>query len=182
MLELEIPAKELYNEHENEFTYTKPVTLRLEHSLVSIAKWESKWCKPFLLKDYIFPREELVDYVRCMTINQNIDPMVYQLLTRSELGKINEYIEKSQTATTFSNLKSRPNSQVVTSELVYYWMIAYNIPIEPCHKWHFSRLMTLIEIASVKNDPDKNKMSKRAILAQNRELNAKRRKALNSKG
>lgn len=181
MLELEIPAKELYNEHSNEFTYTKPVTLRLEHSLVSISKWESKWHKPFLLKDYVFPREELIDYVRCMTISQNIDPMVYQLLTRSELGKINAYIEESQTATTFSNLKSRANTQVVTSELIYYWMTAYNIPFE-CQKWHFSRLMTLIEIASIKSDPDKNKMSKRAIFEQNRKLNEQRRKAKNSKG
>ena len=181
MLELEIPAKELFNEDTNEFMYTKPVTLRLEHSLVSISKWESKWKKPFLLKGYHFPREEAIDYVRCMTISQNIDPNVYTLLSSSELEKVNAYIETDQTATTFSNLKSRPNSQVVTSELVYYWMTAYNIPFE-CQKWHFSRLMTLIEIASIKNDPDKNKMAKRDILAQNRELNAKRRKARKTKG
>lgn len=181
MLELEIPEKELYNEATNEFLHSKPVTLRLEHSLVSISKWEAKWKKPFLLKNYSFPREELIDYVRCMTISQNVDPSVYMLLTKSELEKVNAYIETDQTATKFSNLKSRPNSQVVTSELVYYWMTVHNIPFE-CQKWHFSRLMALIQICSIRNNPEENKMSKRAIFEQNRQLNAQRRKAMNSKG
>ena len=110
MLELEIPAKEMYNEDTNEFVYSKPATLRLEHSLVSISKWEAKWKKPFLLKGYEFPREEMVDYVRCMTISQNIDSMVYKLLTRKELEKVNAYIEDELTATKFSNLNSRPIS------------------------------------------------------------------------
>ena len=181
MLELEIPAKEMYNEDTNEFVYSKPATLRLEHSLVSISKWEAKWKKPFLLKGYVFPREEMVDYVRCMTISQNIDPTVYTLLTRKELEKVNAYIEDELTATKFSNLNSRPNTQVVTSELVYYWMTVHNIPFE-CQKWHFSRLMTLIQICSIRNNPDSNKMSKQAILAQNRVLNAKRRKNLKTRG
>lgn len=181
MLELEIPAKEMYNEDTNEFLYSKPTILRLEHSLVSISKWEAKWKKPFLLKGYEFPREEMVDYIRCMTINQNVDPMTYKLLTRKEFEKVNAYIEDELTATKFSNLNSRPNTQVVTSELVYYWMTVHNIPFE-CQKWHFSRLMTLIQICSIKNNPDSNKMSKQAILAQNRALNAKRRKNLKTRG
>lgn len=181
MLELEIPAKELYNEHTNEFMYTKPVTLRLEHSLVSLSKWEATWKKPFLLKDYVFPREEMVDYVRCMTISQNVDPDVYRLLTPDELKKVNAYIETDQTATKFSNLPGKSNSQVITSELIYYYMTAHNIPFE-CQKWHLSRLMTLIQICSIKNSPDNNKMTRQAIFEQNRALNAARRKAGKTKG
>ena len=181
MLELTIPERELFNEETMEFLHTKRTTIRLEHSLVSISKWEAKWKKPFLKQKRSFSREELEDYIQCMTISQNIDPMVYKVLNSNELEKINAYINDEKTATTFSNLDgSRPNRQVVTSELIYYWMTAYQIPWE-AQKWHLSRLLALIQICNIKNGSNK-KMSKSAILNRNKTLNAQRRAAMNTKG
>lgn len=181
MLELEVPAGELYDEVNECFIETKPVILRLEHSLVSISKWETKWRKPFLVKTPPKTREESLDYIRCMTLNQNIDPMLYESLRPNELRKINEYIEANLSATTFSNAqKARPNNQVMTSEMYYYYMVAYRIPFE-CQKWHLSRLTALIRICDIKNNPG-NKMSRREVLNQNRALNEARRKAKHTKG
>ena len=181
MLELVIAEKEFFNEETQEFITTKGCTIRLEHSLVSISKWESKWKKPFLKQKYQFTREEMEDYIRCMTISQNVDPTVYKALSRDELEKVNAYINDEKTATTFGKLGGgQPNRQVVTSELIYYWMTAYQIPWE-AQKWHLSRLLTLIEICNIKNGSNK-KMSKSAILNRNRSLNAQRRAAMNTKG
>lgn len=179
MLELDIPEREAFDERTMQFINTAPITLRLEHSLVSISKWETKWKKPFL-SPKPKTREETLDYVRCMTMNQNVDPNVYYVLTNAEITTINEYIEDEKTATTFSNRDPRTNRQLVTSELIYYWMAAYGISME-CQKWHLSRLLALIRIASIENSPKKN-MPLREILSQNRSLNAARRKALGSKG
>jgi len=180
MLELSISDREFYDEKNNEFLYVKPTLLRLEHSLVSVSKWESEWKVPFLTqKDKTLEQTE--SYVRCMTVNQNVDPMVYRCLTQQHIKAINEYISDEKTATTFNDRnKGRINRQVITSELIYFWMAQYNIPME-CQKWHLSRLLTLIRIASIKNAPEE-KMSKNAILSQNRALNAARRKALHTKG
>lgn len=116
-----------------------------------------------------------------MTVNQNVDPLVYSCLTPAMVEKISEYINANATATTFSNIKrGAPNRQIVTSELIYYWMFGYGIPMD-CQKWHLSRLLTLIRIFDVKSDSGK-KMSRNEILAQNRALNEARRKAAKSKG
>lgn len=179
MLELKIEGTELYDEASNMFIEVKPVVLRLEHSLVSVSKWESKWKIPFLsLGDKT--AEQTLDYIRCMTVSQNVDPLVYKCLTKKHIDAVNEYVSDEKTATTFHERSARPNRQVVTSELIYFWMSQYNIPIE-CQKWHLSRLMTLIRIASIKNAPE-DKMSKSAIFSQNRALNAARRKAMHTKG
>ncbi len=178
MLELHVSEKEAYDEAKQEFVLTAPTVLRLEHSLVSISKWEAKWKKPFLTSE-TKSEEETLDYVRCMTINQHVDPHVYTLLSAQEIDAISDYIDDNKTATTFRE-HARRNHQIVTSELIYYWIAQYNLPIE-AQKWHLSRLLTLIRIASIKNEPEK-KMSKRAILAQYRSLNAARRKATGSKG
>lgn len=182
MLELHIPARELFNEETMEFINTKPVTLRLEHSLVSVAKWESKWKQPFLKhRKNGFKREEIEDYVRCMTLTQNVDPNVYKALTSVELEKVNAYINDEKTATTFHEIDgSRPNRQVVTSELIYYWMTVHQIEWE-AQKWHLSRLLTLIRICNIKSSPGK-KMSAREVMNRNRKLNAERRAALGTKG
>ena len=182
MLELTIPGREFFNDVTQEFIETKTVTIRLEHSLVSVSKWESKWKKPFLkMRDTGFSREELEDYVRCMTISQNVDPDVYKAIGPDELGKINAYINDEKPATTFSNRDgSRPNRQVVTSELIYYWMVAYQIPWE-AQKWHLSRLLTLIQICNIKQSGGK-KMSKAQLMNRNRSLNAQRRAAMGTKG
>ena len=183
MLKITIPAcSEQYDEVNNMFINdTKEQTLLLEHSLVSLSKWESKWHKPYLSKE---PKtiDEFIDYVRCMTITQNVDPNVYTVLTIMPdiIKKVSEYIEESMTATTFPKDNRPPNREIITAEIIYYWMISYNIPFE-CQKWHLSRLLTLINVCSIKNAPQK-KMSNREILSKNRALNEARKRRLNTKG
>ena len=180
MLQIVIPAEELWDEARNEFVTKKEQTLHLEHSLVSLSKWESKWCKPFLSKD-IKTFEETVDYVKCMTITQNVNPEVYNRLSDENIKQINDYIDAPMTATWFSDDKTKKGSnEQTTSELVYYWMISLNIPFE-CQKWHLNRLLTLIRVCNAKNQPAK-KMSKRDIMSRNAALNAARKKQLNTKG
>jgi hypothetical protein len=180
MLRITIPAVEQWDEAKQEFIYTKEQTLSLEHSLVSLSKWESKWCKAFLTKqEKTF--EETLDYVKCMTLTQNVDPEVYNYLTNGNINEINEYIEAPMTATYFSDEKtSKTSREQVTAELIYYWMIALNIPFE-CQKWHLNRLLTLIKVCNIKNQPPK-KRSKKDIMSRNAALNAARRKQLNTKG
>lgn len=180
MLTITIPATEEFDEVKGEFVYTKEHTLQLEHSLISISKWESKWCKPFLAKgDKTF--EETIDYIKCMTLNKNVSDEVYGCLTQSNVAAINEYIGAPMTATTFSgNERGKKSNEQITSELVYYWMIALNIPFE-CQKWHINRLLTLIRVCNVKNQPPK-KMSKRELMSRNTALNAARRQQMNTKG
>ena len=180
MLRITIPGTELWDSHKQMFVYTKEQTLQLEHSLVSLSKWESKWCKPFLSKkDKTY--EETLDYVKCMTLTQNVDPEVYKRLTIDNIDLINKYIDAPMTATTFSEEKAvKNNREQVTAELIYYWMIALNIPFE-CQKWHLNRLLTLIRVCNVKNSPPK-KLSKKEIMSRNAALNAARKKMLNTKG
>ena len=180
MLQLTIPANEQWDEQRQMFIQTKEQTLDLEHSLVSLSKWESKWNKPFLSKNGI-TQEETLDYIKCMTITKNVDPNIYTALTNEHIEMINKYIESPMTATTFNDSKQGGhNREVITSELIYYWMIALQIPFE-CQKWHLNRLLTLIRVCNIKNAPPK-KMSKRATASQYAQLNAARRKQMNTKG
>lgn len=180
MLQITIPATELWDEENQEFKNTKEYVLQLEHSLVSISKWESKWNKVFLSKDEK-TYDEVLDYIKCMTITQNIPDEVYRYITKDSIDKINEYISAPMTATWFSNEKTTGVSrEKTTSELIYYWMIALNIPFE-CQKWHLNRLLTLIRVCNVKNTPPK-KMSKSALMRRNASLNAARRKQYNTTG
>jgi hypothetical protein len=180
MLQITVPEKEIYDESTNEFITVKECTLQLEHSLISLSKWESKWCKPFIhTPDKTV--EETVDYVKCMTITQHVNPLVYQCLTSKNIREINQYIEAPMTATTFSDDRNgKRNREIITSEILYYQMIALNIPFE-CQKWHLNRLITLIRVCAIKNQPPK-KMSKQELVSRNRALNAARKKRLNSKG
>lgn len=180
MLHLTITIPEQYDEIKEEFIPAKQRDLQLEHSLVSLSKWESKWHKPFLTKQEK-TIEETLDYIKCMTLTQNVKPEVYSRLTSENINAINKYIEDSMTATTFSDdQKGKMSREQVTSELIYYWMIALNIPVE-FQKWHLNRLLTLIRVCNVKNQPPK-KMNKRDVMSRNAALNAARRKKLNSKG
>lgn len=180
MLTITIPAVEMYDEETEMFISSKEQTLQLQHSLVSLSKWESKWCKAFLSKEEK-TLEETIDYIKCMTITQNVDPNVYNALTQSNIDEINKYIGAPMTATTFydDNQKGR-NKEIITSELIYYWMISLNIPME-CQKWHLNRLLTLIRVCNVKNAPAK-KYSKGDMTRRYASLNAARRKQLNTKG
>jgi len=177
MLPLVIPETELYDEVRNEFIFVKQQKLVLEHSLLSLSKWESKWHKPFLSKKEK-TEDEIFDYIRCMTVN-SVDENVYLCLSQEMVNQINKYIEDSMTATTINDKRS-PSREIVTAEIIYYWMVALQIPFE-CQKWHLNRLLTLIDVCSIKNQPPK-KMSQKAILSRNASLNAARRRALHSKG
>lgn len=180
MLYITIPATDMFDEKTSEFFTLKEQTLQLEHSLVSLSKWESKWNKPFLTKNEK-TIEETIDYIKCMTITQNVNPIYYKCLSNKNIQTIDNYIDAPMTATTFRNDISKTHSrEIVTSELIYYWMISLNIPME-CQKWHLNRLLTLIRVCNIKNTPPK-KMSGKDIMSRNAALNAVRRKRLNSKG
>lgn len=179
MLKIYVPQREFFNEETNEFVTVKGTTLTLEHSLLSISKWESKWHKPFMTKESK-TIEEIVSYIECMTLNSISDPNVFKAITNKNLKEVQDYISDPMTATTFSDMHNKPSREIVTSELIYYWMIALNVPFE-CQKWHINRLLTLIRVCNIKSQPAK-KMNKREILNRNRALNAARRKALNTTG
>lgn len=181
MLTVVIPESEMFNEDTQEFIRIKKQVIKLEHSLVSVSKWESKWKKPFLGKE-TKTAEETIDYIRCMTITQNVDPSVYLNLDVKTVKRINAYIDDKMTATTFPVDHIRGSSrEQVTSELIYYWMVNFNIPFE-CEKWHLNRLLTLIQVCSIKANSSGKKMKPQEVLKQNNELNAIRRKQLGSKG
>lgn len=180
MLQITIPGAEYFDDAKQEFMYEKEQTLQLEHSLVSLSKWESKWKKAFLSgKDKSY--EETLDYIKCMTITKNVNPSVYSRLTNENLEQINSYISDPMTATYFSKDETEKNSrEVVTSELIYYWMIAMNVPPE-YQKWHLNRLLSLIRVCEIKNAPPK-KMGRKELMNRNAALNAARRKRLNTRG
>lgn len=175
-----IVEDEQWDEQKEEFIPAKETTLQLEHSLISLSKWESKWCKAFLTKREK-TYEETIDYIKCMTITQNVNPMIYERLSDDNIREINRYIEAPMTATYFADDPNAPiNRETVTSELIYYWMLCYQIPFE-CEKWHLNRLLSLIKVCNIKNAPDK-KRSARDIMSRNAALNAARRKKLGTKG
>lgn len=180
MLRITVPDREYWDERKQEFVNVKGGELKLEHSLVSIAKWESKWNKSFLHTNEKTD-EETIDYVRCMSLSQNVSKDIYENLSPQNIMDIKNYINAPMTATVFADTGDNgTNREVVTAELIYYWMIAYNIPFE-CQKWHINRLLTLVRVCGIKNNPPK-KMSKGEIMRRNAALNAQRRKQMNTKG
>ena len=175
MISIKILEKELYDEANNEFIHVSPCAITLEHSLMALSKWEQKWHKPFISKEEK-TYEETMDYIRCMTVTKNVDPNAYYAISQSDFCRIEEYIKNPSTATWFSkdSSSSGRSNEIVTAEIIYYWMIAFNIP-ESYEKWHLNKLLTLIEVCNRKNQPPK-KISKKEILERNRKLNAERRK------
>lgn len=175
MLEIHVPiSTERWDEKNQEFIPPKTVKLQLEHSLISLHKWESKWHKPFFSKDEKSP-EETIDYIKCMTLTQNVNPDIYEMLSDYNVAEIQDYIANPMTATTFSEKNSGKGSrEIVTAELVYYWMLSLNIPFE-CRKWHINQLLTLIRVCNVKNEPPK-KRSRSELINHHRAVNAARRK------
>lgn len=182
MLQITVPGYEYYDEKNNRFGQTETTMLTLEHSLISLSKWEEKWRIPFLGKDEK-TMEQCIDYVRCMTLTKNVDPMVYNGLTIENFNTINNYIEAPMTATWFND-KDNPrfNREVITAEIIYYWMIALNIPFE-CQKWHLNKLMTLVRVCNIKNTPHKStKGNRQAMMNQRSALNRARRERMHSSG
>ena len=180
MLEITVPPIELYDESKDEFIELEEQTLKLEHSLVALSTWESKWHKPFLhTKNKT--QEETIDYIRCMTLNENVNPLTYNYLSRSNIDEINKYTDNPMTATTFRDDKKRKSSrEIVTAEIIYHWMISFNIPVEFQH-WHINRLITLVRVREIKSNPPK-KRSMRDSMSQNTARNAANRKRFGSKG
>lgn len=179
MLTIVVPGIEMFDEKQKVFFTRGDVTLELEHSLVSLSKWESIYEKPFLGKDK--STEEVLDYIKIMTLTPNVPQNVFNKLTEDNLTKINDYLDAKMTATWFRESPGAPSSRdIITAELIYYWMIVFNIPFE-CQYWHLNRLFTLIRVCNIKQAKPK-KMSRAEIAARNRELNAQRREQLGTKG
>lgn len=191
MLKLTIPATELYNELTGEFIEIPETTLQLEHSLISLSKWESKWKKPFLDDQSTRTYEEMIDYIRCMTLTQNVNPDVYLGIKGSLMREVRDYIDDRMTATWISEearkkmrAKNRkvlkPEKEAITSELIYYWMISLQIPFE-CQKWHINRLLTLIEVCNMKGEAP-TKIPQQEQIRNYAALNAARKKKHHTRG
>lgn len=180
MLEITIKKQRLFNEKTSEFIHIDEQTLLLEHSLVSLSKWERKWHKPFISSDKT--KEEILDYIKMMTITKNVDPLIYDNMSEDILSKIKDYIDNPMTATTFSNHSNNGsvNNEIITAEIIYYWMITLQIPVE-FEKWHINSLLTLIRVCEIKNSPPK-KRSSREIASRTAALNAARRQQYAKKG
>lgn len=179
MLKITIATIELYDEETNSFLHSKEQELTLEHSLVSLSKWESKWGKPFLTNNNK-TLEESADYIRCMTLTQNVNDDLYKFITAENIKQVGQYIEAEMTATVFTKEQHSINREIITAEVIYYWMISHNIPFE-CQKWHLNRLLTLINVCNIKNKPAK-KMSRKETLSRNASLNSQRKQSLNTRG
>lgn len=182
MLTITVPESEVFDERTNEFHTLEAMTLELEHSLVSLHLWESKWEKPFISPGEK-TTEETIGYVQAMTLTPNVSPEVYLRLSNDNLREINSYIESKMTATWFKELPGQPKGgtgEMITAELIFYWMVAFNIPSEYKH-WHLNQLFTLIRIANEKNKP-KKKMSRADMVSERQRLNAERKAALQTTG
>lgn len=175
MLTVHIESKELFNEKDNTFIMIPETEIRLEHSLISLSRWESKWKKPFLNLENP-TMEEMTDYICCMSVDKNVDPQLVAHLNKEELMKIRAYIADPQTATTISDRspKKGGRKEIYTSEVIYYWMIYYGIPFS-CEKWPLNRLLTLIRVCGIKGGTSSQMMDMNAIFAQNTQLNAARK-------
>lgn len=180
MLQIIVPEREFFNDETSEFTKSKAETLQLEHSLLSLAKWESKWRKPFLSsKDKT--NEETLDYIRCMIIGPNTNPEIFNAIPGEVFAQIKNYINDPMTATWFSELPGQKrNNRIITAEIIYYWMISLNIPME-CQKWHLNRLLTLIRVCSIESQAPK-KGNRKEIFSRQAAINQARRAKLKSKG
>lgn len=179
MLTIKIPSSDYFNESLNKFITIKECIINLEHSLISLSRWESKWCRPFLRKEP-FTVTEYRDYIACMSLNP-IDPIILFGLTQKNIEEIKEYIDAPMTATTFGKSTDKPNKEIITSELLYYRMIINNVPME-CQKWHLNRLLTLLRVCDIKSQPQKKKGNKNAALSRNAQINAARRAKFNTRG
>lgn len=183
MLKIIIEEEEIFNEETEEFGVLPSVEVELEHSLLSLSKWESKYKKPFLSSSITKTPEEAFGYLQAMIVTPGLDPDVLYRFSQENIDEVQRYIDSSESATTFGKLPERRGpGEIITSELIYYWMVTCNIPLE-CENWHLNRLFSLIRIYSIKNSNNKErKLSRHEIAQRNRELNEQRRKELGTHG
>lgn len=182
MLTVTVSDTEVYDDVTGSFKLTTGFVVSLEHSLISISKWEALWCKPFLGSEEKTQKES-IDYIRCMVIDppENVSKnFPYEIMSRSVVNDISSYIDAPMTATTIPKQVKKSNREIITSELIYYWMISCNIPFE-CQTWHLNRLLMLINVCAIKNAPPK-KMGRGELLSRNRQLNSVRKDTLNTTG
>lgn len=184
MLTITIPKSREWDETKEEFIQIPETTFSMEHSLISLSKWEQKWHKPFMDHQNNKTTEEIIDYFRCMTVTPAINPDIYNHMPIEVINKIMEYIEDPMTATWFSEEEVKKSGigrrEIITSEIIYYWMVTLNIPAQ-FEKWHLNRLITLIRVVNIKNSPPK-KLNKKETLARNRKLNSLRKAKYKTKG
>lgn len=180
MLKLIIEGDEVFNEETAEFSTVDDAVVYLEHSLISLSKWEAKYQEPFL-SSTDKTHEQIMDYIQFMIFSPGESSEIVSGLSKKNIEEIQAYIDSPQSATTFGEMPDRKSrGEVITSELIYYWLVAYNIPFE-CQSWHLNRLLALIRICNIKNGKQK-KMSRNEIAQRNRDLNAKRKAALGTTG
>lgn len=180
MLTVKVPlSDELFDNSTQQFVDGETFELQLEHSLVSLSKWESFFEKPFLgPEEKTF--EETMWYIEAMTMTPDVPPDVYRKLSQQNMDEITKYVDAKMTATWFKAEASKRQTEIITAEIIYYWMISLNIPFE-CQYWHFNRLMTLVQVINQKNAPEK-KLSRAELAARNRQLNAERKAKLGTSG
>jgi hypothetical protein len=179
MLRITVTMSESFDEEKQEFL-SETFDLELEHSLVSVSKWESIWEKPFLVQEDKTP-EEVFSYIECMILNPDPPPEIVYKLSERDLKVVHDHIASKATATWFNEQKvAGRSSETFTSELIYFWMSSFAIPFE-AENWHLSRLLTLIRIHNVKNQKPK-KMNRNEMAAQRRAENERRKKALGTTG
>ena len=179
MLQITIPETEIFNEITSEFIYVKQTNLRLEHSLLSISKWEENWGKSYIDTDKK-TREETLDYIRCMTITPNVDPNVYRCITNPIMQQINQYIDRPMTATRLPKPKPSAKKKIITSEEIYYQMFELGIPLE-FEKRHLNRLLMQIRVCQAYREPAK-KRSTSEIISSHRAINEANKKRFKTKG
>lgn len=185
MLSVEIPSRQVFVDKPDGTTEIEPIPgakIQLEHSLISLRKWESIWHKPFLAKQEK-SLDEMISYIQCMTITTGVDPKVYRYLPKETVEEICKYLEDPKTAATFNDKligAQKRSNEVVTAETIYWWMISLNIPVE-FQKWNLSQLLALIKFVNAKNAP-KQKMSANAAAQMRHEANMRNRALYNTKG
>lgn len=185
MITITVPKREVFDSRTGIFyRVEKETTLQLEHSLISLQKWESKWHKPFLYVKGERTTDEMVDYIRCMCLTPNVKEDVFYCIPADQIDKVSEYIKDPMTATWFREDKKKgpisKKREIITAEIIYYWMISLNIPSE-YRKWHLNQLLTLIRVINVKNTPPKKK-SRRELLEEQMKINEENKKRFNTKG
>lgn len=180
MLKITVDATEVFNDETSEFSQTGGTTIELEHSLVSLASWESKWEKSFLgSKDKT--SEETLDYIRCMALDKSLPEDLFERIPPEEIRRVNDYLSAKMTATTFGDDGNQASSrQIITAEIIYSWMVGLNVPFE-CQYWHLTRLITLVRVLNVQNAP-KKKSNPHQIAGRNRAINDARKKQLGTTG